>query len=547
MTKDKELMPRNARAALAVLVLLPLVAHILFSWIGFTPTDDGFTLAYSRRLLDGEVPHRDFIILRPFFSPLMHVPEVFFGGEYTFWISRLVVWVQLASISWIWVAIVNRLTSSHFSSREKLLVVPIVFAATVHNFPIMAWHTIDGLFLASLGLLLCLRPQSTWKLAGYFLLGLACLCKQSFVFMPLFVPFILGDWRRSRFWGAIFLPAVAYAVFLLVVDGTRDAAWQLTSRTGLLSAGFSQYLNVFMALGIAYALFAIWFAGPRGESADQPASRLTGRVDVWLLAIPCLVIVISLFAGIMYLNAFLLFGTVMGLALYCSRRENETARGNFQAASLALITAWSVSLSEGYNTPALAAGVLFVAALAFLLSRSSFKIDNWRPALAVAAGLTLLAWAFGRVNYVYRDRPAWQLGKQLGDVFPGGRLIKTNTNTYEFLADLRSAIATVEQSEKRYLIIPDVPGHWVKSRQPNPLPIAWPHGNEISNQRNFDRLIESLEAGRNTSIVIAQKVEATTLNTGFHPLPPNQYYAIVGYVRNRFTKVGETKFFELYR
>src|ERR1051326_4030664 len=66
------------------LILTPLIAHLLFSWMGFTPTDEGFTLALSRRIIDGQVPHRDFILGAPFFSPLLHVPFVLFGGDYTF-------------------------------------------------------------------------------------------------------------------------------------------------------------------------------------------------------------------------------------------------------------------------------------------------------------------------------------------------------------------------------------------------------------------------------------------------------------------------------
>src|SRR5947209_19372978 len=95
--------------ALLFLVLVPLCAHFLFSWMGFTPTDEGFTLAHSRRILDGEVPHRDFIIIRPFFSPLMHVPEVWFGGACTLWVSRFIVWFQLAALSAAWVAVSTRL------------------------------------------------------------------------------------------------------------------------------------------------------------------------------------------------------------------------------------------------------------------------------------------------------------------------------------------------------------------------------------------------------------------------------------------------------
>ena len=47
--------------------------------------------------------------------------------------------------------------------------------------------------------------------------------------------------------------------------------------------------------------------------------------------------------------------------------------------------------------------------------------------------------------------------------------------------------------------------------------------------------------------MLAQKVQATTLRDGFYALPENQYYGVVTYVKTRFTKVGETKFFELYQ
>src|SRR5438128_4730574 len=97
------------------LILVPLLSHLLFSWMGFTPTDEGFTLAYSRRILDGQVPHRDFIIVRPFFSPLLHVPVVFFGGDYTFWLSRMFVWFQLACMSLMWSSVANRLTKAALS------------------------------------------------------------------------------------------------------------------------------------------------------------------------------------------------------------------------------------------------------------------------------------------------------------------------------------------------------------------------------------------------------------------------------------------------
>ena len=73
------------------ILTVSVVSHLLFSWIGFNPTDDGFILSLSRRIIDGQFPHRDFIFIRPALSPVIHVPFVYFGGEYTFWFSRLFV------------------------------------------------------------------------------------------------------------------------------------------------------------------------------------------------------------------------------------------------------------------------------------------------------------------------------------------------------------------------------------------------------------------------------------------------------------------------
>src|SRR5437763_16808850 len=96
--------------AACFLLLIPLIFHLLFSWMGFTPTDEGFTLAHSRRILDGQVPHRDFIIIRPFFSPLLHVPEVLVVVDYIFWLSRMFVCFQLAFLFCMWFSFGNLLT-----------------------------------------------------------------------------------------------------------------------------------------------------------------------------------------------------------------------------------------------------------------------------------------------------------------------------------------------------------------------------------------------------------------------------------------------------
>src|SRR5919199_912105 len=88
-------------ATALVLTAVPVVAHFFYSWIGFNPTDEGFILAYSRRLLDGQVPHRDFIAIRPTGSSYLHIIDLLIGGDYTLWISRLFVWFELACTAWM--------------------------------------------------------------------------------------------------------------------------------------------------------------------------------------------------------------------------------------------------------------------------------------------------------------------------------------------------------------------------------------------------------------------------------------------------------------
>jgi hypothetical protein len=213
---------RNVLTSLAFLLVVPTLAHLLFSWRGFAPVDDGFTLAYSRRILEGQVPHRDFIIIRPFLSPLLHTPFVLFGGEYTYWVSRLFVWFQFACISWAWVCIADRAFGNPFDNATKLFVALAAFAASVHYFVLTAWHTIDGLFLASIGVWVLLTQQHKGaRIFGYLLIAAAYLCKQSFLFVAPLTVLLLGDWREKKYWLTITLPAAGYCAYLLVTGSLR--------------------------------------------------------------------------------------------------------------------------------------------------------------------------------------------------------------------------------------------------------------------------------------------------------------------------------------
>ena len=97
--------PSSARQGWIIALALVVLAaglHFLYSPLGFNPTDEGFVLAYSRRVLDGQVPHRDFISIRPAGSAYLHAPELAIGGQRALWMSRAAVWLQFVVIAWGW-------------------------------------------------------------------------------------------------------------------------------------------------------------------------------------------------------------------------------------------------------------------------------------------------------------------------------------------------------------------------------------------------------------------------------------------------------------
>ena len=93
--------PPRIWVSLLLVLLAATAAHLAFSSFGFNPSDDGFILAGSRRVLDGQVPHRYFISIRPAGSYYLHAPIVWFGGSYTIWLSRWFVWLELMLIAWL--------------------------------------------------------------------------------------------------------------------------------------------------------------------------------------------------------------------------------------------------------------------------------------------------------------------------------------------------------------------------------------------------------------------------------------------------------------
>jgi len=521
--------------------------------MGFNPTDDGFILAGSRRILEGQIPHLDFISIRPIGSYLLHVPFVFFGGDYTFWISRYFVWFQFACIAWLWTIIIDRLLETRFTSVERILYAVVAFGLSSHNFAILAWHSVDALFLSSIALALCVRCSQHVKMMGYLLIGLAPLCRQNFLLMIPVSIILVSDWRKIRYWLIAIMPGLFVGIYLLVIGAFPDALLQMGSQTDIMNFGVKIYIRKWsVPLGILLGYWAMYLSFGKIKLAPLvkriSIQRLLG--GLFLFGVPLGAAIALSQDRYIGIPCFGLFGTAAGATMYFIMELQERFR-RARAGILVLVTAWSVSISVGYNTPALGAGFLTIFIIACSrISYQSTDIKSWMKKLpilltTVLVIVTLFSYGIARQEYIYRDLPAHDLTHSLDGVFPGGSLIRTNPNTHAFLADLQLAIDRIQGLD--FCILPDLAGYWVKSPRTNPLSIDWVQGTELNTQPLVNRVIRDLKIHRGNIIVIVQKVLASSLPNGFIPLPDDDYYRVVQYVRMNFMKIEETEFFDLYK
>ncbi len=539
---------------LAAWLLMPIAAHIGFSSFGFNPTDDGFIMAMSRRLLDGQIPHRDFISIRPVGSALLHMPEVWLGGPITLWLGRFVAWCEFAMIAFCWVDLAAAITKEPLARADRFLRGAAGFILSSHVFPLMPWHTLDALALASLGAWFATRPGRLGTWPGFFLIGSSALCRQNFILLPVIAILCLGRLRSWRAWVAGFAPVLLYAAALVVFGALPDAVLQLTTRMDVVRWGALPYLKSLSMWGgfaLGFALTLLHGSRPSGPGGKRfPARHVAGLIVMAATIAGAASTMTGADTRFIFQAAFLVFGVCVG-QLAALAGSGAQAGGRPVLLVLAIATAWSASVSIGYCSPVLALAALFGAA--FHAAAHPFRPAagggrhapalRWVTMLLVAVLVGI--WVPARLRQIYRDRPAAELDWPLGDVLPGGSLIYTGRNTYEFLEDLQRAVRAA--GDMKVAVVPECAAFWIRARQPNPLPLDWLLHLEMSRPELLERVAASLREDREGRRLLVQKIAAIPIATGFQPLHSGNYmYPVVGYVRTYHRKVGETRWFDIY-
>ncbi|WP_410591602.1 hypothetical protein [Amycolatopsis sp. lyj-23] len=480
-------------------LLLALATEFRVGRFGFHPTDQGFILAQAWRVLHGEVPHADIISARPLGSAVLHVADyalpmpLFFGSSFLSMVEIIVATIAFATLV----------------TRRRVLewgpgMTAMVAAASLINlnaFPLMAWHTVDGIALTACGAwALDAGLGSGRALArrgGLVLLGCAVFVKQSFALAAVIgVLWLLlhpatraGALRTASWWRRLVLdllalgaPGLVYVTWVSLGGGFAEMVEQLTGGVpaygerllGLwlddpevLTRAPVRELSFFAA--IAVVLLAVRLPGDRLGAA--------GRVASWVLVLAGATAVVwtvvdGRFTGSSRWADVLWWILAVSVPVYAAVRRKVPWAG-----LLVLATGFMTSLSWGNDTPTLLTGTLALTALLLLSHLVPPRPRLARRWVTATAGLTAVA-VCGWVVVARHDQAGYfdvghdRLTEDLGAVTPAMAGIRTNPSTFTFVRQIRDCLDRFPAA--RTAILPDSPFAYPAFGLRNPFPLEWP-------------------------------------------------------------------------
>jgi hypothetical protein len=524
---------------------LSLAVTAVTGRFGFFPADQGFILSQARRLLNGDEPHSDIISARPLGSAVLHVVDFALPGP--LFVSSAVLSMAEIIVATIALAVIvtNRPLLTWGPGRTALVAAAALL--NLNAFPLMAWHTIDGIALTACGVWAVRSDSVRVRRLGLFLFGVAALVKQSFA--PVAV--IAGLWlltrpRRKRssvdFWWLGAFPLV-YVTVVSLDGGFGAMVDQLTTAAPAYGEGLLGFFSTASPLVVdPLPLFA--FAAVAAVAAvvrTAWASRLllpTGVVAVVWVVIE---------GGFLGPNRWpdALWWILVVTAVVHGLLRREIAWG----ALLVLGLGFLISLSWGQSTPTLLAGSLALTTFFLLADLVTPPVGlRWsRAGTAVCLVVFVVCGLFTatlRDRLTYMDRPRAELTHDLGSVTPSMRGIRTNASTYTYLAQLGDCLRRYPAAE--VAVLADNPFAYAAFGLVNPFPVDWPLPLEMVADAPERMLATARELDRRDSyLVLFQTVDQKTLVEA-RPVPaqvaPDQplydYFGISARIKETLT--GET-------
>ena len=421
--------------------------------MGMHIADDGIVLAAAKRIVvDGEIPHRDFISLRPVGTFFFWAPTLLFGGEYVNTLSRLITMLQFALIAFFWISLFEKLYDIKLRPYPWLCLYIITYFFSFNTFWLFPLYTTDGVFFSSLGCWLIFKEKEYFHYLGFFMIGVACLAKQNFAAMIPATLIASNSLKNPKAYLSALIAPLSYIIWLRATGGLEDFQIQMSQYTfsnTFIKAGVLPYLkSKYFFMGIALALLSL---------VSKPSIRKytfnTARIVFGIHIVQTL-----LLRG--YLSRVPIFLAGFALVLMASfflKNKKNISTYLFLSCGLA----WVSSFSLVFQYPH-AAGYLIPAIFFYLFKDVLIQTKKKYKALpAVICLIIATGFSFHRYKYTFENNTAFHTPHVIDTEYPGAKGMVVGDLMFKVFSNLTNHYERYSKRGKEVAIIPDFTNFWV--------------------------------------------------------------------------------------
>lgn len=498
-----------SKASLSLLYALIVMSYCwLYAPYGLENNDGGFILGLSYQFSQGASLYEDIIYIRPPVSIIIHAVHFLHPFELAPVLSSRVIFLtQIAIYSALAGVLLGRLFN--FSELGVFLVSAASFMFNTHNFPPMAWHTVDGIFFSVLAIYFSAARfnNATFArgLVAFAFAYAAALSKQPYYLTPLLVALILAyplSLHRLALTisSAIAAAAIAFVFLASILDVTRmlEAMSSQTSLRDLVSAGIVDFardwhnLRTAVTAGPLAAALLFWaynrFRGTQVSRIRYLPAIFGAAVVIYLASMLLMFLKTDRWVG-----PGSLIDAVFTITATIAAIEAIRTRDRAWLVLTAMhVISWAASISWGYTTVALfSAPSLIVIAIAL---RDAFEGNRWAPVGSVMAMVVIAITFYVGNQFLYSlEGPVrrQEASVSMGDKFPrlwGVFATEKNLAAYRELAELTSRLGN------DLIVAPNWPLYNSVFGGDNPIGVDWLLNAEIGAYE--DRVLERIDRVR---------------------------------------------------
>lgn len=480
---------------LLLLLILPFFFLVFFGRFGFEDSDSGFLVGMGWRILNGELPYKDFYYVRPAASPLISA----------FWLAVLpefgqVIMMRLINyyLLMLQVCLTIVALSKYYDFKELKLNVYILafvsFLITSTGTLNFQWHTTDGVIFAVLGFFVIAQFKHRnfiYLILAGSLLGASALTKQNFMLVPLLEVFFvcLQHGHKKAFFVLIGILITLLSFYLYLLNNGLltlylDQTTGATNAKDLFAAGVTayfagdDYILVFVAVTFGLFMFLLYFA--------RSYSNLWGKLFISSI----FVLVFINLSAFLYLKKsarlieFDHFIPVLltSAFIYVLVFKREAIKDHYFLIALVGIS-WSASISWGGMTPLMYFTPIIFASY-YLMQKYLHVFDKKINATFV---VLIVFYSVIANTKPYRDNFVWSISNDASEISEKLAFIKANDTVFNKHLELKRVFEKYHNTT----ILPSMPGAYYIHGQRNAFSIDWAMDVEAA----FDRkgLIEKLE------------------------------------------------------